>query len=493
MSIETEKTNKNNSNNHYNYLANYIGGGINYSINPQQTLSYQVDYTYQKIGDATSFQNNESDIQKNEITHYLSENQNKTNDKDYTHTLFYKAKIGKELDLYSDVTYNHYSNNVQSHYSQGTDFVRQNLYREKKNYTQFNVEAKYNFSSKWMLQLGYKNVWREYNSKNLAGEILLDYTENRNQIFAYLQYKANEKLSLKFGTGVEYLHTKGDGKHDFWNIEPYLQFNYKINAIANLNVSYLTNSYYPSLYQLSPMTTAIDSLMTQSGNPNLRSAIRHSVTAGITFWDRLTVKSFFKFTPKRISEIYTAEQEQYWSTFTNIDLKQFTLQVIYDQPLGEYFTWSNMLVYYYQKAKYQDIKNSGDGWMINSELSYFHPKTYLGCQIGYYRNVDKSALLQGYQMLNFDSWMLSVQKQFWNKRGSLSFTYLPPLEWGIRGQLDKKIETPFYSERYSESVQPYRNMFIVRLGLRFNSGKAQKSSKQSRVESEERATRAVGM
>lgn len=296
---------------------------------------------------------------------------------------------------------------------------------------------------------------------------------------------------MKAGASLEYININGDDKNNFWNIHPYFQLNYKISDKANFNLSYLTNSYYPTLYQLSPMTTAIDSLMMQSGNPNLKSAVRHTLSAKLTLWDRLTIRPLFKFTPKRISEIYTHENNNYYSTFENIDVKQYAIQAIYDQPLGKYFSLSNTLACYYDKAGHKGIRNSYYGWMLDSEIGYFNPKWDFGAQLSYYRSIDKGALIQGYQMVNMDSWMVSIQKQFWNKHASLMVSYFPPINWGVRGELDKEIKTPFYSEKYTQSLKPYRNMLMVRFSLRFNSGKTQRSNKQSSTEREERERRAV--
>lgn len=110
----------------------------------------------------------------------------------------------------------------------------------------------------------------------------------------------------------------------------------------------------------------------------------------------------------------------------------------------------------------------------------------LKAQLGYYRDVDKGALLQGYQMVNVDYWMLSVQKQFWNNRSSLMIAYFPPIEFGLTSQLDKEINTQFYTEKYTQSFKPYRNMLMVIYPLHFNSGRSQKVNKESSAEIEER-------
>lgn len=201
----------------------------------------------------------------------------------------------------------------------------------------------------------------------------------------------------------------------------------------------------------------------------------------------------FRFSPKHISEVYTGNMwgDAVFSSFDNINVKQYAIQVIYDQPLGNYFKLSNTLTYYDNKVSKKDTRNSYNGFMLDSEIEYFNPKWNLGLQVGYYRDIDKKAMLQGYQMTDLDSWLITANKQFWNKRVSLMISYFPPITWGIRDNLRKEIETPFYSEKYVQNLKPFRNMLMVRFSLRFNSGHIKKNNKQSSTEREERAKRSV--
>lgn len=489
--MESDIINKDNPNYTYNYLANYIGGGFNYLLNPNHTISYQIDYTFQKINDQTNFRYKVVDIKNNAYTTITSLTQNKTRDQDYVGTIFYKGKIGDDMKTYADFTYNYYSNDIQNNLSQGVNFFQQNFYKERKDYTKFSFEGEYTFNPQIALSIGYVNVWRKYDAKNKKKDTFLNYNEKRNQLFAYLQYKVNEKLIVKFGSSLEYINISNNDRNIFWNIQPYFQLNFKINNKTNLNFSYLTNSYYPTLYQLSPMTKAIDSIMIQSGNPNLKSAVRHTISAKLILWDHLTIRPIFRFTPKRISETYNYNGSNYYCTFANINVKQHIIQAIYDQSLGKYLNLSNTIAYYDNRACYQGIKNKYQGLILNSVIEYFNSKWDFSAKLGYYRNIDKGILLQGYQMINMDYWIISGQKQFWNKRVSFMISYFPPMEWNVRDKLDKKINTSFYNEKYSQSLKPYRNMLIVRIGLRFNKGKPRRSNKASSTERENRIQKPI--
>nr|WP_321522513.1 TonB-dependent receptor [uncultured Macellibacteroides sp.] len=482
-----------NANNRYKYKANYVGGGISYQLTPSHSISFQGDYTYQNTEERNRLKYNVLHI-KNDIWSQVSTfREDATRDKDYVATVFYKGELLQRLKIYSDFTYNYYSNNVTNEFEHGQYDYSTNAYNESKNYIKFNLEGEYIFSPKLSLNLGYANVWRKYKSENDDNFLYLYYNEWRNQIFNYLQYKVSNILTIKAGVNVEYIRTYSETKNNDWSMLPYFQLNYKANKNVNLNVSYQTNSYYPTLFQLSPLTTVLDSLTRQSGNPELKSAVRHTISAKLTLWNRFTIKPMVKFTPKRISEVYSKGiwDNTLFSSFKNINSKQYVIQATYDQSLGCYFNLSNTLTYYYNKASYQETSNSYNGWMFDSEVGYFNPKWNFGAQIGYYRNIDKSAMLQGYQMINLDSWQITINKQFWQKQASLMITYFPPLSWGVRDELDKEINTPFYTEKQTQSLKPYRDMLMVKFNLRFNSGNVKSLIKQSSTEKEERAKRAV--
>lgn len=495
MEMYPVKEDVENANNHYRYGANYVGGGINYLLDPKHSISFQGDYSYQNTQEESQLNYNvlypKTNVWGKENTLRIDGNR----DKDYVATVFYKGEIGQRLKIYSDFTYNYYSNDVDNLYQDNDNINAGNAYKESKNYTKFNIEGEYTFSPKLSLNLGYINVWRKYISRSDYGVDIINlyYNEWRNQTFGYLNYNANDKLAIKAGLNIEYIRTYSETKNNAWGILPYFQLNYKANRNMNVNLSYLTNIDYPTLYQLSPLTTYINSFTRQSGNPELRSAIRHTVSAKLTLWDRLTVRPMFRFAPKYISEVYTSNMwtDGVFSSFDNINVKQYAIQVIYDQPLGDYFKLRNTLTYYDNKVRKKDTKNSYNGFMFDSEIEYFNPKWNLGLQVGYYRDIDKKAMLQGYQMTDLDSWLITVNKQFWKKRASLMISYFPPITWGIRDNLRKEIETSFYSEKYVQNLKPYRNMLMVRFNLRFNSGHIKKDNKQSSTEREERAKRAV--
>lgn len=487
-------------NNFYKSQENSLSTGINYQIAPKHILSFQSDYSYNNIGTENRYlmqlagSSNPDSYSINSVTI------DQTKDNDYVGTVFYKGEISDRLQLYSDFSYNYYSNHIDNSYN--LDYLHdpenkrisysRNLYRENKKLTAFHVEGNYLLSEKISLNVGYSNIWRNYNSNNVEGENFLHYREYRNKLYLYLSLNPLENLKVKLGTALESIRINNkDSNKSLWSPQPHLQMNYAANKNLNINASYATDIYYPSLYQLSPMSTAIDTILTQVGNPDLKSAVRHTVSVRFTFWNKLSVIPIFKYTPERISEIYTRKNFDFFRTFGNVNVKQYMLQVAYDQPIGAYVNLKSMVAFYYNKARGEGVSNSLQGWLMDSEVNYYNPKHELNVSFGYFRGMEKSILLQGYQMVNMDNWVLSLSKEYWDKKLSVSFSYIPPIGWGVRHDQVKEIKAPDYHEKANLNLRTYNNMLFLRIGFRFNSGKAKRTGKETRIDPEEREKRTI--
>lgn len=499
MGFESEDVSTDNPNDIYKYNGNYGTVGLNYNITDDHILSVQAEQTYSNVRTENLYWMRHTNSAETDPYDFGDQTVNRTKDNDWIGTLFYKGKLNEKWNLYSDFSYNYYHNSIYNEYFSmyrlpSSEEIKYpynlNEYKENKKLTSFNAEANYMLSSAWTLNMGYSNVWRRYHSDSKAGENFLNYRETRNKFFLYLSFNPADKWKIKLGTGIENIRIKEkEAERKEWSLQPYLQMNYEASKNINIHASYVTNNYYPSLYQLSPMTTAIDTFLLQIGNPDLQSAIRHVASVKMTFWNRLSIAPSFRYTPKRISEYYTHVGQDYYRSFANIDARQYGIQVFLDQPLGEYFTLNAMGMYYYGKVKYEQLNNSVRGWLLDADLNYFNPKHNLGISLGYYRGLEKSILLQGYQNINMDHWVLSLNKQWWNNRLALSVNYILPLSWGVRWEQKKEINTPSFKETVSQSLRPYENMLLVRLSLRFNSGKVNQTGKKSTIEKEQREQR----
>lgn len=479
----------------YKRESNTVTAGVNYQITPQQMFGIQGDYVSGKT--------NTDQIYTMKITDIINDNRqiiknsttNTTSDYTFVGTMFYQGQINERFQLYADFSYNYYYNDIENKYDQNNymNYVAQDTYNEYKNQTSLNIEGKYAPSSHLSINLGYSNAWRMYGSESSHGRGFLNYREYRNKAFAYLVFNPSKKIRTKFGAAIEHINSYDkDIKSSYIRILPYMQTNFNLRKDMNVNLSYSTNQHYPLLYQLSPMSLVIDTFLTQIGNPELKSTLRHTVSARISLWNRLTITPSFNYIHDEISELYIEKENKLYRSFNNIDMKEYSMQITYDQPVGKHIHFKNIVTYYRGEALNTEIKMRPAGWLINSEISYYHPAKSFGVQFGYYRNMKKQILSQGYQMTDKDNWLISANKSLWNKRIYVELSYIPPIPTGIRYNQLRVLETSLYKENTSRYLKSYNNMFLIKICFRFNQG-TNKSLERNSVMRNEREVKAIDL
>lgn len=503
LEAESEVNSKANPNNQYEFQSNSMALGLNYKFSPNHILSFQLDYNFEKDNKEECFIFNVYDRTKNTHSRFSNSVGRKISADDYVGTLYYNGTINERLKLYSDITYNYFKNTTETHYEYlNSTYQTGARTPEYKYHTKANLNVNYQFPSNLHLDIGYVNSWRTYELG--VKSTTLKYKEQRNKLFSFLSFTPHKKLSIKGGFAVEHftIHRDEIGTNRFALFQPSFYVNYLPSKQLKLNLSYTTVTQYPNIYQLSPVQVGLDSLVHISGNVNLLPSTERTLLGTITLFNRFTLTSTYQHLSDYIGEelyppsIFGTPDEPhfYYShgfTYNNMDMKRYSVQAIYDQPLGNYFNISSSAQYYKNSIKKGRVSKAVDGWLWNSELCYFNPKMKLGFQLGYFRNLAKDVTLQGGYSFNSDYWLISFNKQFWDRKASIRLSYVPPLSWGIRKKQSKQVKTPDYKEHYTFDLTPHQNTLHVHFVLRFNSGKNMKANKQSTTE-KERRIRTVG-
>jgi hypothetical protein len=253
---------------------------------------------------------------------------------------------------------------------------------------------------------------------------------------------------------------------------------------VKIQASYAANQSYPALYQLSPMSLVIDTFLTQIGNPTLKSAIKRQVFAEFTFRNKLKIIPQLVFADDGVSEVYEIKEFKLFRMFENIQIRKYSIQAAYDQALGERFRLKSAVLFYYDEARYNEISNSLNGWIIQSEIYYYNRQSYFGLQLGYYRNMRKNILWQGYRMQDRDYWCISAQKELWRNRISVALSYIPPISFGIRYEQTKAIKTSVYQEKTIMDMASQKQMLLLKVNIRFECGKAKPVEKREKINEE---------
>ena len=468
----------------YRYENHTFSGGINYYIKPLHTLGVQADYASGQTNTFQDYTMQSTDLSNNQTRIMTTTTDNLLKAHAFTGTLFYRGQITNRLHLFGDFSYSYYYNDVGNFFTQESGYsdidlweeynnptIISDIWEEYKNQTVINLEGKYQLSGRTSLEAGYSNISRQYTLGNSLGIGFFDYSEFRNKAYVYLSCILSAKAGLKFGVAPEHIRQRNSNKGlNYFRILPFLNFNYKISPSANLSTGYAANQTYPLLYQLSPMGIVVDTFLTQIGNPVLKFAVRHHAFAELSLWNKLKIMPQFTYVSDGISEIYTQKDLKLYRMFENINFREYSLYASYDQMLGTNIKLKNNILFYHSEALHDGTHNSVNGWTFHAEGDYYHPGKSFGVQLGYYRNMKKNILWQGYQMSDKDYWCISARKELWHNRISIVLSYIPPITFGVRYDSMKEIDMPLYKEKTTLNLESYNQMLLLKISFRLDRG-----------------------
>ncbi|MDR0575699.1 MAG: TonB-dependent receptor [Tannerella sp.] len=475
-------------NNLYESGNNILTGGVSYRITPRHFAGIQGDYAPGKVYTRQAYTMRRTDLTSNRDRILINATENLTKVRTFTGSVFYQGQIADRLHLHGDFSYNYYYNLIENEYRQDetSNYRYENLYNEYKNQTVLNMEGKYFLSNSMSAEAGYSNIRRRYASTSDRGTGFLDYGEQRHKAYAYLSYNPSDQAGLKSGVAIERINTRNRGTSgNYVRILPFFQVGYKINRMVNIHAGYAAGQSYLPLYQLSPMSLVIDTFLTQIGNPDLKSAVRHHIFAELTLWGQLKIIPQFNFIRHAVSEVYEIKEYKLYRTFDNVNTREYSVQAAYDRMLG-YFRLKNAVTFRHGEAFHQGIRNSMNDWLFLSEVNWYHSDAAFGVQLGYYRNMKKNILWQGSQMSGRDYWRVSAQKELWRKRISVMLSYIPPMTFGLRYDRVKEIDTPLYGEKTTLHLDSYNQMLLLKISVRFERGGIKSAKKNSTIENDER-------
>ena len=227
-----------------------------------------------------------------------------------------------------------------------------------------------------------KNEWYIDNS-NVND---LDYKQHIFAAYASYGYKFS-KLTLKAGTRLEYTFNRGLSKsasgditfdNSNFNIVPYLNAAWQIDAKNSLALSYTRRLGRPSVSYLNPYIIEESPYSRSHGNPDLRTVVSDALTltyrTGGDKWD-LTARTYGSFTGDKIEYLSVVDSD-------GVKVSTYENAVKYnhiDQMLS--FNWNStdkfslqtsaLVGYDYYYATTLDQKNDGINWNVSLSANGF--------------------------------------------------------------------------------------------------------------------------
>ena len=337
------------------------------------------------------------------------------------------------------------------------------------------------------IEAGYSNIGRQYASESSQGRGFLDYGEHRNKVFIYQTWYLSDNTGLKSGLALEYIKQRNrENESNYYRVLPFLLFSYNISRTTTMAAGYATNQFYPSLNQLSPISITIDTFLNQIGNPVLKSAVRHQTFLELSLWNKLKIRPQINYISDGFSEVYERKEFKLYRTFDNMNFREYSLHFSFEQMLGKHFRLKNSANFYHDEALYSGIRSSVNGWTFHSEADYYHARSSFGLQLGFYRDMRKNILWQGYQMSDRDYWCISARKELWNNRIAVMLSYIPPIALGVRYDRLKEMDTSLYKEKTAMNLESCNQMLLLTISVRFDRGSRKPTESRTEKRSYER-------
>jgi len=460
----------------YDRLTKHIASGrATYQLRPTQIFRFQSDYMADNVAEQIEYlMMKRGAVGSNGSNGSFTVN--RTRAYSSTNTLAWQGRFGERLSVFADVSYIYYYNLIDNVFTPNiaSNARYEDLYDELKHQTKANLEGKYIISNRLTVEAGYSNVWRRYSSESSIGARFLDYTEARNRLFAYIAYNLSATSAVKAGVAVEHTGvTNRSITTAYARALPYLRFSQRFSDKSSLVAAYYADMSYPALYQLSQMSLVVDTFVTAIGNPALLASVNHHAFAALTIWNRLTLTPRLDYSRDAISEVYSQMAYKLYRTFGNIDVRTYSLATDYEQPLGRFLNLKASLLLYHSRAMYESgSSNSLNGSLMQAELQGRFPLCGLSGEAGYYRNMRRNILREGYADADKDCWRITARKDLWQGRCTATLSYVPPLAFGVRRYRTKALETDYYSERTSYALAPYNHLLMFSVAFRFAKGGA---------------------
>ena len=467
---ETVDTGPKNPNDNNIHIAHNISTGIDYTIAPDHTVVWKANYL-NSVDEHTAIYN-WHDAFLGGIS-YDESQQNKTKDNDFNTSLIYKGIINDSWTVYSAVGYNFIRQNSYNKYEQWSRYYSESKYDNLKNYVRGEVDVAYKVNEKLSFNAGHIGSWNEYCSKLLNfNDGTSQISENRQHTYAYLDYSPFSDALLHIGCGFERINNVS--KSRYWL--PQLSLGYVFSESFQLAIDYSSKTLHPKMYQITQTSYDVDEHVVFNGNPDLSPSRIHSVTIQGTFKDKIMMGTSYDYTDKYIADLYTVDFGKIIKTFTNADNHYITGYLAYDWDITDNLSWRNIAQISFESISRQTYKTQFTNLSFNSQLNYRIDPIKMQASLSYQRNMLKEPLLQGWNNIGQDYWMLSLQQIIWKDHIHASISCIPPIHWGVRTFQYNVVETGFYRHTIKQNLKTYDNMIMIRIQFRISSGKQRLSS-----------------
>ena len=466
---------------------NSVTLGGDYLIKPDNTLSLELNYNG-SVNKNTSKFDLTSYLNQTPIGESHSVNISRSTGDALRATLTYKGKWNEKSAFEANFRYQHSAPTAVSSFVQN-EMQNSSYNTQGENFYRLNLDYDYQFTPKFSMDIAYGAIIDNYRLYQNSQTLAQDQTRNRPSL--YLSYAPAKQLSLKVGGMVEFFHQtyQGAGQNLSQTQTAFLPFvNIQYSPLRKFSVTAKYHAWpnYPGISQLSPFMAQMDTLTWSVGNPDLKPANYQETSLQFTIFQRFTIEPFYAFDNSNIQQYMGEKNGQYYQSSVNADkFRTYGLRLNFTYPLMKTLFWQNWMDLENVHLSYSDASSQLTKYQLSSVLIYSMPKWDGVAGAGIQKMITKNPTLQGYDTWGNDAFLLLIQKNFFKKRLSCTFVYIPPVPF-LQYSQDSYAKTPAYYSLSRGGLDLLKNLMILQINYHFSTGK-QVNIKKSSLDSESTA------
>jgi len=462
-------------------IQEFSNGGVfgaDYQINPKHLVSVEGGYNSSPNSILSERSIIQTELNSNLLFTQKLHSSSHTSSKSYNASAFYIGTYKKNQEL--TLTYKHKGSfNANSSELRVDNFLFENKNENHDFTNSLNLNWSDAITKKISYQLGAGSNLGNKTITNIksVSNVLSEFkqTEFRNNVFGYGTWKIHKKLSLKGGIAVEnYLTTSSEQTGNFWIYRPHFDLLYKPMKMLNVRLKYRANSDYPTLSQLNPKEIYLDNFSVQKGNPGLTPSTIHTYSVKINAIQGLiSAEAYVKNSENYITPISELRPDGIFETsFKNSGgFIQKGIKASLTIPFGQSLFWQNSVNIFNSEISSEGINNNFTDWSGESQLIYVNEKHNFYTGVLMQKSNIKKINPQGFTQNENDFWAFLIQKSVFKDKGSIMLLYMMPINLGMDYNLDNSTTTEHYSQVSTTNFNLIKNVIMVEMNYRFQSGK----------------------
>ena len=448
--------------------------GMDYYPNDQTYINFIAQINSDKRNDLANFMS-EQQTGNSDIYLLNSEQTFKGNFLFQNYSLYLKKEInslGKQLN--SDINFYLMNSENNTDYSDIYFFPDTNiLHRSQmdignKKSVNYHLDYFHPFSERSRFETGLQYYYQDFRNKIDQDGIASAFKYIEHKPTYYIDYYT-EIRKYNIRAGIRYEFSERNVDDSIFNssvLLPVFRLSRKLgNHIVSLN--YNKRSYYPSIWQLSPEVTMIDSVNFSSGNPYLSAQLNNVYEINYRFrkGNNVISSTIYHILSKNvIRSVYSLDGGALVRKPYNASKRKvYGFKTTGSFQIGEDLELQPFFDLFFDEYSYQEDKSDLFTWEIEFSLDYYTPiGIYVGFEFGYTNEIlQPQGYIKNVPQLN----TIYVQKSLFKGNGSVMLSYQ---------NLLKNMTTTYVSEYLFDqesSLTISNSGFLVRFSYWFAKGK----------------------